>query len=162
MRWGEATISYKVSEPFKCIVKRAHASDDRTIQESTPALVEGLPLAAKSRRNKTVTTSHEFRSSISVWAARGGHGATTSAGALGAFLRLSVLSHEPGVSRGCGQGTTKTGKPRNPELPTRGSSTGSPMTPTPMSSSSEVRAVRQVYQIDACLVVEGVFWGPLV
>ena len=46
-----------------------------------------------------VEISRDPGRSIAVWAARGGHGATTVAGVLGVFLQASVISHDPDAFR---------------------------------------------------------------
>jgi hypothetical protein len=39
-------------------------------------------------------TTNSFRTELCIWGARGGHGATTVAGALGVFLQTLLASHE--------------------------------------------------------------------
>jgi hypothetical protein len=49
--------------------------------------------------NEIVLTTPDSRASILVWAARGGHGATTVAGVLAIFLRAPLCSHDLSSSR---------------------------------------------------------------
>ena len=77
------------------------------------AVLEPLSTGFVSRYNETMSGLAHSSPSIAVWAARGGHGATTVAGALGILLDVPAVSHEPASlawmwteSIGSGEGVT--------------------------------------------------------
>ena len=62
-------------------------------------LGDPLQIALAIQYNGIVLTTPDSRASILVWAARGGHGATTVAGALAIFLTAPLYGHDLSASR---------------------------------------------------------------